>query len=134
MLDYSPAYRVDHVESKPAYNLPLPSGSETTTGATPAGLAWVAFDTYSRSLIDDARALSSIDAIRSLPAYVLLASFGSRMAPLYLRQLERGDDRQIWLTLLLDVAGVDPVPDDSAGVVDEEATAWLDWGRVHGLI
>ena len=52
--------------------------------------------------------------------------------PMILEELQREPDQWSWA--LEAVTEANPVPPESAGVVQSMAQAWVDWGRVEGYI
>jgi hypothetical protein len=76
--------------------------------------------------------LSSTTAIVAHPAYQAIIALGRPVLPLILRELER--EPAHWFEALQAITGEDPVPRKDWGKVAAMRTAWLAWGREHGLI
>lgn len=64
------------------------------------------------------------------PAYREIIGFGPAVIPLILERLEV--HLEDWFPALTAITGIDPVPLQSAGNLDEMAHAWKKWGREHG--
>jgi len=75
---------------------------------------------------------SSITQKSIHPAYQQIIGMGSPAVPLILRELSRKPDHWFWA--LAAITGEDPVPDSSAGRLEEMTEAWLSWGREHGYV
>jgi hypothetical protein len=76
------------------------------------------------------RLLSASDEKILHPAYQSIIAMGSNAVPLVLHelQLRRGH----WFWALRFMAGVDPVPEGAN--IDQARDAWLEWGRLKGLL
>jgi hypothetical protein len=81
---------------------------------------------------DDTALLSSASDIAAHPAYKRIIELGELALPLILEDMARAPHH--WFLALQSITNVDPVPAWSRGKVDEMTRAWLDWGRVHGII
>lgn len=76
--------------------------------------------------------LSNISQKVKHPAYQAVIAMGEPVVPFILRELETAPTD--WYIALAQITGEDPVPEDSYGVVDEMASAWLRWAREHGYV
>ena len=75
---------------------------------------------------------SSVTKMARHPAYREIVNLGKAAVPLLLAELERQPDH--WFLALYEITGVDPVPKESRGRLQEMASAWLRWGREHGIV
>jgi len=75
---------------------------------------------------------SSVTKLARHPAYREIVNLGEAAVPLLLAELERQPDH--WFLALYEITGVDPVPRESRGRLKEMASAWLRWGREHGIV
>ena len=75
---------------------------------------------------------SSSTVIRAHPAYQEIIAMGSAVVPLILHDLE--SDSAHWFDALQAITGVDPVARADWGNIPAMRTAWLSWGRKHGLV
>jgi hypothetical protein len=75
---------------------------------------------------------SSVTKMALHPAYREIVHLGKSAVPLLLAELERQPDH--WFLALYELTGVDPVPKESRGRLNEMASAWLRWGREHGIV
>jgi hypothetical protein len=70
------------------------------------------------------------------PAYQQIIGMGDKAVPLILSELRReltDGDPDDWFVALWAITGENPVPEESRGVLEEMAKAWLDWGVRRGL-
>jgi len=74
---------------------------------------------------------SSLTDMAMHPAYQQIIGMGPEAVPLLLRELERRPDHWFWA--LKAITGVDPVPPNQKGKLDEMAKAWVQWGRDRGI-
>jgi hypothetical protein len=76
-------------------------------------------------------ASSSIEEICTRPAYLGILAMGTDALPLMLDQLEAEQDQpDHWFVALHHITGgVDPVPEEHKGNMQEMAKAWLDWAE-----
>jgi hypothetical protein len=75
---------------------------------------------------------SSAVKMAATPAYRQIVNLGKDAVPLLLAELERQPDH--WFLALYEITGVDPVPKQSRGRINEMAAAWVQWGREHGFV
>lgn len=75
---------------------------------------------------------SSIGKMATHPAYREIVNMGTEAVPLLLSELERQPDH--WFMALSEITGVDPVPNESFGRLQEMTLAWLRWGKEHGFV
>jgi hypothetical protein len=80
----------------------------------------------------EAAVMSSPTAVAMLPAYQQIIGMGQRAVPLILEELRVDPD--LWFWALKSITGVDPVPSESAGNIDEMSRYWVEWGVAEGLI
>jgi hypothetical protein len=66
------------------------------------------------------------------PAYQGIIGLGEPAVPWILEELKK--DPRDWFWALTAITGENPVPEASAGKVEEMAAAWLRWGREQGYI
>jgi hypothetical protein len=90
------------------------------------------FQELARQWKADTLLLSSSTAITSHPAYQAIIALGPPTLPLILRDLEAKPAH--WFEALQAISGEDPVPRSDWGKIAAMKTAWLAWGRSHGLI
>src|SRR5262245_19876265 len=76
--------------------------------------------------------LGSMARMAKHPAYQEISSLGAAAVPLLLAELHREPD--FWFNALRTITGENPVPESSAGKIDEMSQAWLEWGRERGFI
>jgi hypothetical protein len=93
-------------------------------------------ETHFRALVKhwkkDTEIDSSITRMIRHPAYQEIIHMGEPVVPLLLAELKREPD--FWFAALRTITGVDPVPQASAGKIEEMTKAWIDWGRDKGLL
>jgi hypothetical protein len=73
---------------------------------------------------------SSLDEKVLNPCYQSIIAMGQAAVPLVLSEPE--EKRGHWFWALHFMTGVDPVPEGAN--VNEAREAWLEWGRVNGLL
>jgi hypothetical protein len=66
------------------------------------------------------------------PAYQEIIHCGEPVVPLLLAELGRRPD--FWFAALREITGENPVPSESAGKLENLASAWLSWGRAKGYL
>jgi hypothetical protein len=66
------------------------------------------------------------------PAYQGIIGLGELAVPWILEELRK--EPCDWFWALSAITGENPIPEESAGKVDEMAAAWLRWGREQGYI
>jgi plasmid stability protein len=64
------------------------------------------------------------------PAYQQIIGMGERAVPLLLEEMEARPDHWDWA--LRAITGVDPVPKDAWGKLNEITAAWIGWGKERG--
>lgn len=64
------------------------------------------------------------------PAYHDVITLGTDVIPFILERLDT--QLEDWFPALVAITGVDPVPPQSAGKLEEMAHAWQQWGRENG--
>lgn len=64
------------------------------------------------------------------PAYQRIIGMGPAALPFILRELQREPDHWFWA--LRAITGVDPVPPEARGRLEDMTAAWMQWGREHG--
>lgn len=89
------------------------------------------FQRLARSWRRERGPTSSLTEMVTHPAYQEIIGLGREAIPLLLRELQREPDHWFWA--LKAITGVDPVPPEARGKIQEMARAWLRWGREHGL-
>ena len=120
-IEPDPIYRAGDgaIFSNPAVSLPAAQTFESLA------------DAYVAEVVNH----SSPDEMRHGMAFQRLVSLGSPVIPWVLSRLSaRGMEAQAWLTILPDVAGVDPVQEAHMGVTQQMVSDWLGWGAQNGLI
>src|SRR5437667_3416720 len=85
-------------------------------------------DTWKRETVY----LSNVAKKAMHPAYQGIIGLGEPAVPLILEDLKQ--DPADWFWALAAITGDNPVPESSAGRVEEMAEAWLRWGRERGLV
>ena len=79
---------------------------------------------------EETRFSSKAGRMAEHPAYREIVAMGERAVPLILADLEKESDH--WFVALHRITGASPVPQESAGKVNEMAAAWIAWGRAQG--
>jgi hypothetical protein len=92
------------------------------------------FDQFVSKWLAETRYFSSISMITSRPEFQKLVSMGEPALRFLLERMAGGDVRLHWFPLLKRIAGSDPVPVESRGVIPEMTNAWLDWARQNRII
>ena len=64
------------------------------------------------------------------PAYQGIIGLGDAALPWILEELKK--EPRDWFWALTAITGENPIPESSAGKVEEMAEAWLRWGREQG--
>lgn len=64
------------------------------------------------------------------PAYREVITLGTDVIPFILERLDT--QLEDWFPALIAITGIDPVPPQSAGKLEEMAHAWQQWGRENG--
>jgi hypothetical protein len=75
--------------------------------------------------------LSSASKIVQHPAYQEIIALGRDAVPFILQELEQKPDH--WFAALRAMTGEDPVAPEDRGLMDRMASAWVRWGKEHGL-
>jgi hypothetical protein len=91
-----------------------------------------AFDELALSWSTDTAHLSSPIKLMKHPAYQRIIALGAPVLPLILRDLS--ENGRFWFPALNAITGENLVPDDAAGDIERMTSAWIEWGRVNGLI
>jgi hypothetical protein len=78
------------------------------------------------------RYLSNTAQIAMLWPYQQIIGMGPAAIPLILTELRRETDHWFWA--LEAISGVNPVPREALGKVEQMAQAWIHWGQQEGLI
>jgi hypothetical protein len=73
---------------------------------------------------------SSITRMSMHYAYQQIIGMGEQAIPLLLGELAREPDHWFWALKVL--TGVNPVPQESRGKINEMAQHWLRWGKEQG--
>jgi hypothetical protein len=81
---------------------------------------------------EDTWFLSSSAQISRHPAYRKIIDMGDTVISLILEDLRRAPDQ--WFAALSAITGLNPVPEDDAGIVEKMRDAWLQWGRQNNFI
>ena len=76
---------------------------------------------------------SVVPRVMRHPAFRKIACLGPQAVPLILRELERGGD-VLWLQVLEDITGEDPIPPEHHSDGKLMAADWLAWGKSKGLV
>lgn len=74
--------------------------------------------------------LSSTTALAMHNAYQQIVGMGRAALPMLLEEMR--DRPHHWTWALRAITGVDPVPKQSRGKLNEMAAAWVAWGRANG--
>jgi hypothetical protein len=80
----------------------------------------------------ESRYLSNTAQMAMLPPYQRIIGMGLLAVPLILQELQREPDQWFWA--LESITDENPVPAEAAGKVRLMAQAWIEWGKLHGLI
>ncbi len=80
----------------------------------------------------DTAHISSMTARVLNPSYQRIIGLGHRVLPLLLAELR--DRPAQWTWALRSITGEDPVHPNERGALRKEREAWLEWGRLRGLI
>lgn len=83
------------------------------------------FKMLKRRWQSEAELLSSPTEIAMLDSYQQIIGMGPQVIPLIMRELSREVD--LWFWALRAITGVDPVPEECLGDLDEMAKHWLSW-------
>jgi hypothetical protein len=78
------------------------------------------------------RHMSNTAQMAMLRPYQKIIGMGWDAVPLILEELGREPDQWFWA--LEAITDENPVPPEAAGQVGPMAQAWIDWGRLNGLI
>lgn len=76
--------------------------------------------------------VSSVTQMAMNPSYQQIVGMGKDALPFILRELNREPDHWFWA--LKAISGIDPVPENSRGDIEEMAKAWIGWGRKEGYV
>lgn len=79
---------------------------------------------------EETRFTSKVGTMRKHPAYHEIVAMGERAIPLLLADLERHGG--FAFMALAEITRANPVPEESAGKIDEIGAAWIAWGRAKG--
>jgi hypothetical protein len=81
----------------------------------------------------DTAAMSSDADIMAHPAHAHLASFGEVVARRILERMEGQPDSSHpgWFSLLREITGKAPVPQEHSGDMVKMAEHWIEWGKRH---
>ncbi|HVS40256.1 MAG TPA: hypothetical protein VMS17_32155 [Gemmataceae bacterium] len=109
-----------------------PPESPSPVTAPPASGLPERFRELARRWKQDTAHLSSTARMARHPAYREIVAMGPAVVPLLLAELKRNPD--FWFAALRDITGENPVPPASAGKIKEMARAWVEWGRMRGLV
>jgi hypothetical protein len=120
----------DSVSAADAASSP-PPGLPTTADRSPQELERH-FRQLVRKWIQETEYMSSAARMAEHPTYQEIIKLGEPAVPLLLAELRRRPD--FWFAALRAITGENPVPPQSAGKVQDMATAWLAWGQAKGLI
>lgn len=90
------------------------------------------FEQLADEWLRETQYLSSVTEIVGHEDYLRIISMGERVVPLILRRLK--DEPNHWFRALEIITRANPVSPDDSGDLDAMASAWIGWGRVHGLI
>ena len=75
---------------------------------------------------------SSLTDLVLSPSYQRIIGLGKDVVPSILIELMRKPDHWFWA--LTAITGVDPVPPNAAGNLQEMTAAWVRWGEEQGLL
>ena len=75
---------------------------------------------------NDTAFLSSITEIAMHPAYQQIIGMGRIAIPFILLEMQKRPGHWFWA--LKSIAGEDPVPSESRGIINEMTKAWINWG------
>jgi hypothetical protein len=78
------------------------------------------------------RHMSNTAQMAMLRPYQKIIGMGWDAVPLILEELAREPDQWFWA--LEAITDENPVPTEAAGQVRQMAQAWIDWGRLNGLV
>lgn len=74
--------------------------------------------------------LSSSSKIVGHPAFREIIRMGTAVVPFMLRDLEQ--QPRLWVWVLPEITGEDPVPISDCGDIAQMTVAWLRWAKEHG--
>ncbi len=110
------------------------------------GLLWVAFSkceidleveskfkSLQRSLLDETAGTSHFRDILMSQYYRWMIRLSEPLIPILLREILL-DPSPIWVSLLRDVAGLDPVPSEERSDYTKVVLRWRDWGLIEGYL
>ena len=81
---------------------------------------------------EKSRFLSNSAQMALLRPYQAIIGMGMPVVPLILEELQREPDQWFWA--LEAITEENPVPPQAAGNVAQTAAAWVEWGRMRGII
>lgn len=85
------------------------------------------------SWLEETAWLSSIASMTRHPLFARIVNTGAAGAKLVLERMQQGEVRLHWFPILQDITKANPVPNYSAGNLNEMAEAWLVWSQSHGF-
>ena len=90
------------------------------------------FRSLSREWHKETVHMSSALRMAKHPAYQEIIMMGREAVPLVLGELQRKPDH--WFVALHSITGINPVPKESEGKIQEMAKAWILWGQRERFI
>ena len=104
---------------------PLPDGADSAAASEFAVLArnWRA----ERGVLSSARQMAKNDNYRRI------IEMGTRAVPFILEDLRKNPPDH-WFVALHAITGVNPVPEEARGRLQEMAKAWVAWGEAQGYV
>jgi hypothetical protein len=75
---------------------------------------------------------SSSSDMLSNPAYLEIISMGKDVLPFIFKDLQKSPDH--WFMALKIITGVDPVPENEKGRIQEMSCRWIKWGLDNGYV
>jgi len=81
---------------------------------------------------EQSRFLSNVAQMAMLRSYPRIIGMGWDAVPLILDELQREPNQWFWA--LEAITEENPVPAESAGIVQEMTNAWISWGQARGSI
>lgn len=81
---------------------------------------------------EESRFLSIAKRMTALPSFRKIVDMGERAIPLILAEMQQREGH--WYLALRELTGINPVPEQSRGKLEEMNEAWLQWGREQGYL
>jgi hypothetical protein len=90
------------------------------------------FNTLATRWKSETTGYSSVGSMVMHPAYLEIISYGAKMIPFILRDLQTKPSH--WFIALKTLAKTSPVRPEDAGNIKKMTDAWLEWGKANGKL